>query len=366
VARGEGERTIVELLHALGPSKQQLMGIQGLAMRGPDGLVRTPPRPLIANLDELPFPHSSAPTALRDYDRYPTSAFAFVFATRGCPYGCAFCGSRQIWGRKVRYRSPGNVARELKALQDLGCTRIRFDDDTFGVSHHNMRGLCSHIRVACPGLQWVCEIPVPLANQTNIDLMKAAGCCQIKIGVESGNNQVLRQIGKNTTVEQSFAAAELIRRSGVEVMAFFMIGHTCDTEETIEDTMRAIRRIKADFIILSVFNPYPGTPAFDECMRLGLIGDDYDPARHNHQSAESCFTPHIKPERFRVLVQRCAAEVDGINRRRRLALHVRGYASAAAEEVRQRGVWSLASRASRLVGRYLGGGPKRASSGERR
>ncbi len=132
-ARGEGEDTIVELLSAI-EAGMKFDGIQGTLYRRGKEIFENAPREFMKDLDSLCFPHESAPEVLIDYDKYPLSAFRYIFATRGCPNNCLFCGSHKVWGRKPRFRSPENVISQIKGLQRMGIKIVHFDDDTFGIN----------------------------------------------------------------------------------------------------------------------------------------------------------------------------------------------------------------------------------------
>ncbi|GAH71826.1 unnamed protein product, partial [marine sediment metagenome] len=128
---GEGEQTIVDLLRSI-EAHAAFDGVKGAMYRGGDKIVQNPPREFIQDLDSLPFPHADAAEVLKDYDKHPITAFKNIMATRGCPYNCAFCGSRKIWSRKTRFRSVESVTDEIQSLQQMGLKFIRFEDDTFG------------------------------------------------------------------------------------------------------------------------------------------------------------------------------------------------------------------------------------------
>ena len=338
---GEGEMTLVELLRTWGAGREDLSGVAGLAYRRNGRVAFTAPRANLQDLDELPFPAESAPRVLRDYDRYPLEAFEFVFATRGCPYNCTFCESKAIWTRQARWRSPENVVREIKALQARGCNYVYFDDDTFGINPRYIEELCRLIETECPGLRWGCEITVGCSKERSAEYMRRAGCIMVRIGVESGNNRMLRKLKKGHTVEKAHAAVGLYRRKGIEVQTFFMIGLPEETEETLQDTLAAIRRIDASAIMLNTFTPYPGTQLFEECRKLGVVDDDFDITLHNHLSPANCFTAHIAPERFKKLAAEAFAYVDRRNDRRRLqrVLHM----------LRWRGIGFTGRECSRFV-----------------
>lgn len=312
--RGEGDETIVELLHAI-ESGQDLSNISGIIFRKNGDLVETPPRNYVEDLDSLPFPHEIAAEVLKDYDKYPLTAFHRIFAIRGCPFNCSFCGSRYVWSRRPRYRSVGNVVRQIQALQQMGLTHIHFDDDTFGVNKQYIKDLCDELRTRCPGLTWGSEIHVNLVDKETITMMKSAGCNVIQLGIESGNNQILEQIRKGTTIEKALAACETIKNiGGIHLNVFFMVGFPQETEQTLRDTFIAMQKVKCDSFSFSIFTPYPGTELFELCQQKGLIGDDFDLSLYNHQSPNNYFSPEISQEKFAELVSAMARLVDKKNR----------------------------------------------------
>ena len=312
--QGEGERTLVALLDAV-ESGGTFENIPGVIYRngGANGVTRNEPRAPVADLDMLPFPHESAAAVLKDYDRYPKSAFRHIFATRGCPHTCTFCASREVWGQKVRFRSPANVVAEIQSLRQRGLQFVHFSDDTFGVTRNYIKQLCSALLADCPGIQWSCETHVSLVDEESVSLMKRAGCHSIEIGIESGSNEILRTIRKNSTIEQALAACKTIKQSGIEVVALFMVGFPDETEASLEATIDAMQRARCDRIHYSVFTPYPGSPAYELCRERGLIGEDHDVSRYGHQSPENCFCSAISPERFRSVVSGVERMVDRKN-----------------------------------------------------
>jgi radical SAM superfamily enzyme YgiQ (UPF0313 family) len=343
--KGEGENTIVELLDAVA-NGNTFEGIRGITYREGGRVVENAPRELISDLDSLSFPHESAPQVLKDYDRYARTAFQYIFATRGCPYNCAFCGSRNIWTRKVRFRSPENVVKEIQALLKKGLRAVHFDDDTFGVKRPYIGALCNALAAHCPGVRWSCEMPVKLVDEQTIGLMKAAGCYSVFLGVESGSNEILRQVRKNITIEEALSASRLIKRHGIAVEAFFMVGFPQETKETLNETYTAMKKIGADRLVYSIFTPYPGTEMFDLLRQKGLIGDDYDVSLYNHHSPANCFSVQIDPATFRRVASRIERMVD----RKNFVHHVRRLFSVnTIWRVRQLGVTSSLRKGARIL-----------------
>ncbi len=298
---GEGEQTIVELSSVLN-KPAELTAVKGIIFREGKEIVTTPPREPVRNPDDLASPHRFAPQVLMDYDQYPPSALGRVLATRGCPYNCFFCGSRAVWGRQVRFRSPENVTDELLELKKKGLDTVHFEDDTFGVNSSYLQNLTGMMATRVPGLGFGCETHVQLITDENLNYMKDAGCHTIQIGIESGNDRILKTMRKGFSIQQALKACELIKRHGFRLETFFMAGFPQETESSLKDTLTAIENSPADKVIFSIFTPYPGTEAFDLCLSLGLVDLDYDSSLYHHQSPLNCFCTELNLERFRALI----------------------------------------------------------------
>ena len=312
--RGEGEGAIVELLGAVGRG-EGYESVPGLVFRQEDRVVENSQGDLIRDLDALPHPYETTPEVLKDYDLYPPRAFRHVMAVRGCPFDCFFCASGELWGGKVRFRSPESVAGEIRDLMKGGLRSIHFADDTFGVNREYIEALCRVLATGCPGLKWSCEIHAGLVDERTISLMKAAGCRSIDLGVESGSDEILKAMRKGVTRAEILSACRTIKDHGLELHGFFMFGFPRETEETLMETAELMRRKEFDQIHFSIFTPYPGTEAFRFCREKGLIGKDYDVSLYNHQSPANSFCLNLSHTRFRELVSGIEEEVDRRNRR---------------------------------------------------
>ena len=337
--KGEGEETLVAILHAI-ENNEYIAGIPGTVIRKKDAqrlgsytrqsrgkaalsvlkpldetgdFIDGGAREYMDDINDLPFPHESAPSCLKDYDKYPLEAFQYIFATRACPYNCFFCGSRNIWGRQTRWRTAENVGREFAALKKLGLKHVHFDDDTFGIKRSYIEELCEQISTQSPGVTWSCELHTKLCTKKTIPAMAKNGCVSVQVGIESGSNWMLKEMRKNTRIEESLTACRLIKQYDIHLSTFFIVGFPQETEETLAETVKAMKEVCADRLIYSIFTPYPGTETYKDCKRRGLIGDDFDISRFNHQSPDNCFTQFIKPERFRELANKIEKMVDRRN-----------------------------------------------------
>jgi anaerobic magnesium-protoporphyrin IX monomethyl ester cyclase len=308
---GEGERTMVDILQAIDDGKP-FSGIKGIIYRDGQRIVDAGSREYVDDLDSFGSPYEYVSRVLKDHEKFPKSAFQFVMTTRGCKDNCLFCGSRYVFGRKIRHRSVKEVTEELKFLVDMGIHQVSFLDDTFTLDKEYTRQLCNSIIRNLRGLRWSCVTRADAVDDRTLALMKKAGCREIAIGIESGNNEMLRKMRKRITLESALDAARLIRKNRINFVAFFMIGFPGETEKTINDTLTAMRKINGK-IIFNVFTPFPGTQGFEMCRQLGLIKNDYNPALFMHQGPENYFCMDIEREKFKKLENEVADFVDTHN-----------------------------------------------------
>lgn len=280
VVIGEAEKTVLELVES---STEPKKDIPGLAFRGKSGVVvKTSPRPLIEDLDELPFPA---------YDKLPMDFYAepqgglirgvwisgtTVLTARGCPYGCTYCSSRNIFGRKVRFRSATNLADELVMLKEKwGMDGVYLHDDSFTANRKHVVEICNELTSRKIDLIWGCETRVDIVDRELLAEMKKAGCVQIDFGVESGSQKVLDTIGKGQTVEQARRAFSLCRAAGLRSFANFMINTPGETWEDIEKTRALARELKASRYEVWVTTPYPGSELYAQFGNPKLRIDEY-------------------------------------------------------------------------------------------
>jgi len=313
---GEGETTIVEFLQAL-ENDSPLNTVNGIIFKDDNnGIIQTPPRAYIEDLDSLEFPLTYAPKIFKDFSKYPKDAFSYIFGSRGCPYACTFCESKSMWTRKVRYRSPENIVAEIKQMEEFGLKKVVFDDDTFGISKKNIKAINDLMKKEVPNVTYQCETVVQLAKDENVVKdMKNGGCTTVFVGIESGNNEMLKKIKKSQTTDECIQAVNNLKKHKIETHTFLMIGFPEETEETLQETMDFIPKLAPDFIIFSIFTPYPGSELYFECKEMGLIDGEFDVSIYNHQSPLNCFTKNIPKERFYELRKECVKIVDNYNKK---------------------------------------------------
>ncbi len=268
---GEGEKTILELLDCLKQDTEpDVSNINGLAYRKGERIFVNEPRPFLTSeeLDCLPYPafhhyYGKNPDALKGRHSYYV-----IITSRGCPYRCAFC--MQILGHKVRRRSPENVCDELEyAISTYGAHTIDFADEIFLFDGPETRGLLQlMINKGLPKrIRWSGLVRANFANRELIAMAKEAGCFHLEMGVESGDNEILKTINKNITVEQVKGAVKIIKEAGISLTTYYILGHPNETRQTLRKTINLAAELNTNDIAVGLMVPYPGTKIFDMALR---------------------------------------------------------------------------------------------------
>ena len=246
-----------------------LANVKGLTWRRNGEIVLNPPRPFIADLDDLPLPrHDLLP--LSDY-RAPLvgGPYTFVVSSRGCPGGCRFCIKHVSYGRSVRYRSPDHVLAELEQLAALGVHRVHMYTDLFTLNRDHVMGICRGIQERNLNLRWTCNSRVDFVDPELLQQMHDAGCWMISWGIESGAPRMLRRMNKGITPEQVEQALHWSKQTGIMNWGYFIIGMPGETEASIRTTIDFAKRLPLDLVLFHIAAPHPGTPFFQEVVENG-------------------------------------------------------------------------------------------------
>lgn len=276
VAIDEGEETMRELADGKNPAD-----ILGLCYKENGQIIKNAPRPLIVDLDTIPppayhlLPMDKYYPAIGSYKRLPVMV---MFATRGCPGRCTFC--YRTFRGVVRKRSARNIIEEIKILQrDYGIKEVAFYDDTFTLFKDVVKDFCDIIAKEKIDITWSCFTRVDHINEELLRAMKKAGCHLILFGVESADEQILKNINKRISLEQVIQAVRSARKIGIETRASFMIGNQGETEETIKKTIDFAIKLDPDEVQFNIATAYPGTELFNWAKDKGYIKsfnwDDY-------------------------------------------------------------------------------------------
>ena len=263
IVQGEYETTMAELVNKLAaanPPASRIIRSENLC-----------------DLRELPFPC---------WDEMPVETYATrrmkwtgedreieLMSSRGCPFQCIFClWPNVLTHHKVRYFPPERVVGEIETLyRKYQISGFYFNDDTFTLNKEHVTAICEGLLKKRLPIRWVCFAHSKTVDLETLKLMKRAGCCKVKYGVESGSEKILSEIRKGQTPDSILKAVALTRDAGIAVHTSYTIGYPGDTHETILETIRLARKINPDSYVVSIATPFPGTPFFDLVKSEGLL-----------------------------------------------------------------------------------------------
>ncbi|HEY0195941.1 MAG TPA: radical SAM protein [Methanobacterium sp.] len=275
VVMGEGEETMVDLANHSTESGQDLDLVKGIVYRElkSGNLKITQKRPLINDLDSLPFPARH----LVPFDSYgaPQENTGGIITSRGCVYNCNYCSSSLIMGKKFRSRSPDNVVDEIEELIDQHHIRdIGFMDDTFMLNKRRANDIADEIKARDLDLSFVASSRVDRVDQNLLQNLKSAGMKTIYYGVESGSQRILDLMKKGITLKQAEDAVKSAKNVDLEVLTSFILGYPGETEEDMNNTIDFSTKLDSDYCQYSILTPFPGTPVYNELKEKNLIDND--------------------------------------------------------------------------------------------
>jgi anaerobic magnesium-protoporphyrin IX monomethyl ester cyclase len=290
--RGEGEETLIGFLAMLerGTAPDPVLG---LIYRHGDEIVVNPPRPYIKDLDALPFPAFDLIPDLSAYNPppfgYRERPVANIITSRGCPNNCTFC-ERATFGRRIRMRSPANIADEIELLMGVhGVKEIAFVDDTFTVLPRRIYELFDITRQRGLQFPWTCMSRVDTVDEDLLRFMRDNGCWYIAFGIESGDEAILREIRKRITLADAERAIGISHRLGIRTKGFFIVGHPNESEASIDKSIAFAEKLELDQIIVTLNTPMPGSYQYEHADEFGTL-DRPAWAKFNYRSP--VFVPH--------------------------------------------------------------------------
>ncbi len=270
VCYGEGELPFTAVLNKLDQNEDYTQ-TRGFWFREGNRIIKNEPHPIADHLDTLPMPDLDI-FDKRTILNYP--AFSF---SRGCPFKCTYCcaplyGQRETGSTAVRYKSPERAIAEIQdMLSRYDPQVLAFDDDTFFKSKAFVRKFTELYKqeIRRP---FACNTRPETVNEELVRLLKEANCVLIAIGIESGDEEVRTQVlQRRMTDERIVEAFALIRKYGIRVSSFNMVGIPGETKERFRKTIALNRRIKPDLVQQTIFYPYRGTALGDLAHKEGYV-----------------------------------------------------------------------------------------------
>ncbi len=280
---GEGEETLRELLAT---SEKQRAGVEGLVLRGPDGRAFfTGQRKKLLDLDTLPFPDYRKLTGYPEaYSlpifNYPKAPNGSCISSRGCPYTCSYC-DRSVFGRTFRYNSADYLYRHVLYLKETYQLRhLNFYDDQFTFNRQRVVDFCRMVMENPLGMTFNCAARAEHLDFELLQLMKAAGCWMISLGIETGDELLLAAHRQNVDLQMMREKIALIKKAGIRVKGLLMMGLPGETEASIQKSKAYVFSLPIDDFNLSKFTPFPGSPVYKQIKEaggtMGTFSEDWE------------------------------------------------------------------------------------------
>ena len=294
---GEADEALPELLGKLGTD--DMYSVRNFWFRTPNGVVRNPLRPLLEDLDSIPWfdrdvIYDRSPF-LRDH---PIKRFNLE---RGCMYRCAYCynyGFHQVYGKRpyVRTRSIDNLIAEMKHVrQRFPMTFIRFDDNLFSLDVKALEQFAERYQREI-GLPFNCPLHPNMVTERRARLLRRAGCSSVLVGVECGVPRLRKAaLNRHMSNQRIVDACHALRRVGIRVCTSNMLGLPGETLEDAFETLRLNQRCQVAYSWCTLFQPYPGTKLGQHCQEDGCFNGDYSTLDSFHTRSRLTFhDPKLK------------------------------------------------------------------------
>jgi anaerobic magnesium-protoporphyrin IX monomethyl ester cyclase len=295
VCTGEGEYTVAEVVERL-ESGGNLDGVLGVAFRRGAEIVKNPSRPLIEDLDSLPFPARELLPDSESYlpppGTYQRKPVTVLMTARGCDRQCLYCFQidkhRSAGVRGVRLRSIENVLDEIEHCLKLGYREIKFLDDSLAVDYERALRLAQAIKARGLDFTWFASACVNQVDQPLLQAFKDAGCWAILFGGESGEQKSLNAVRKGSKVDHTRAAVRAAKAAGLRVSMAFMFGIPGETYEDGLKTIEFAIELDPDLANFHALTPFPGTDLYANHAKYGTISNNLQD--YTYQSA--AFVPY--------------------------------------------------------------------------
>ena len=281
IVRGEGEQTLTEIMTKLEENKP-LQKIRGISFRHNGQIIHNPCRPLIENLEQLPYPGYHLVKNTMDKYHFAVMAeggsrFALIEGSRGCSHECSFCTQWRHWQGKWRLKTPKRIADEMEFCHtNFGSKFVWLTDDNFG-GGTRANDLAEEIinNGTADEKTWFVQARCDdiIRNREALPKLRKSGLTWVLLGVENTEPSALEAFRKGITPEEARMAVKLLKENGIFAHAMFIIGGRKDTAKSIDKLREFVNELDPDLVMFSALTPFPGTEIFEEAKRNGWIED---------------------------------------------------------------------------------------------
>jgi anaerobic magnesium-protoporphyrin IX monomethyl ester cyclase len=281
IIRNEGEQTLAELVKAR-QSGAGFQNIDGISYRNGTAIIHNPPRPLIVNLADLPFPgyHLVKDNMLKYHFSVmggKRAPFSLIEGARGCNHQCTFCTQWRHWQACWRLKPAKRIADEMAyCSQEFGSEMIWLTDDNFGTGQRPKEIAEEIIAKQLPkAVTWFVQARCDdiIRNKDILPQLAKSGLSWVLLGVENSNPSTLDYFKKGITPNDAKTAVKLLQDNGIFAHAMVIIGNRKETHQSILQLREFANDLDPDFIMFGILTPFPGTEVYAEAERNGWIED---------------------------------------------------------------------------------------------
>ncbi|KIL99572.1 Radical SAM domain protein [Paramagnetospirillum magnetotacticum MS-1] len=277
---GEGELTFSEFLTRIDAGEDWCQ-IQGIAFARDNDLVRTESRPLIENLDDLPFPARHLLPMELYFSNHENpyvyrNRHTFMLASRGCPKRCIYCSIQSVWSHKWRHHSADYVVRQIEHLvRDYGVGEIHFVDDNLTANPKTAMEIFQTLIERKLDVKWTCPNGTAIwtLDEKLLDVMKTSGCYRLTFGIEAASKETQAYIRKNLNTERARAMLSYANKIGIWTVSTFIFGFPHQTKEDMQDSIRYAISSGTDFATFYSLMPFPKTELWEILKKEDLINE---------------------------------------------------------------------------------------------
>ncbi|MBZ2166728.1 B12-binding domain-containing radical SAM protein [Methanobacterium spitsbergense] len=282
IIRGEGELTLLDLVQTLEHEKTPLK-VRGISFRHDGKVIHNPERPLIDNLDDLPFPGYHF---VEDHiDKYhfkmmagPNAGYAMVEASRGCVHKCTFCSQWPFWGGKWRSKSPERIADEMAHIyNEYDISFLWLTDDNLGLGKKTSE-ICDELikKDVTDDLTWFFQARSDdiIKNAKILPKLRKAGNYWIMAGLERHDDNTLNKYQKGIKPSNSKLSMDLLKENGIFSQATMIMGDRKDSHSSMQDFREYVNYVDPDLAVFMVLTPFPGTDLYKTARENGWLQED--------------------------------------------------------------------------------------------
>ncbi|MFY9637435.1 MAG: radical SAM protein [Methanobacterium sp.] len=309
IIRGEGELTLLDLVKIVEQGKSPIK-VDGISFRHGDNIVHNPPRALIDNLDDLPFPGYHF--IENNMDKYHfkmmahnNAGYAMVEASRGCLHKCTFCSQWPYWGGRWRSKSPQRIADEMEHIyNEYDITFLWLTDDNLGLGKQT-NSLCDELikKGVSDDITWFVQARSDdiIKHKKVLPKLRKAGNYWVMAGLERHDDTTINNFHKGIKPSNSKLAMDLLKENDIFAQATLIIGDRNDSHHSIQQLRDFVNYVDPDLAIFMVLTPFPGTDLYDKARANGWIEDsnwtNYDMA-HAVMPTEHLTVPEVQEELY--------------------------------------------------------------------